>query len=52
MHAKVVKATTTSGLNDKINAALTQVGDRYVDLKLSGSYDGKDESFVAVILYK
>jgi hypothetical protein len=52
MNAITVKATTSSGLNDRINTALSQVGDKFVDLKLAGSFDGKDESFMAVILYK
>ncbi|WP_440971086.1 hypothetical protein ACSS6N_12150 [Peribacillus frigoritolerans] len=52
MKAITVKATSSPALNDRINTALSQVGDSFVDLKIAGSFDGEDESFVAVILYK
>jgi hypothetical protein len=52
MQVKVVKATSASTLQTKINAALQSVGESFVDLKISGAYDGSSESFIAVILYK
>lgn len=49
---KVVKAATASSLEGKINEALESVEGKYVDIKVSGAYDGKDETFIAVVVYK
>jgi hypothetical protein len=53
MHkVKVVKASTATNLEDQINDFLQTLEGEYVDIKVSGAYDGKDEIFVAVIVYK
>jgi hypothetical protein len=53
MKVKVVKATTASNLESNINAQLNHlVHHTIIDIKVSGAYDGKDEAFIAVIMYK
>jgi membrane protein implicated in regulation of membrane protease activity len=49
---KVVKATSSSALEGKINTVLEALEGDYVDIKVSGAYDGDDEVFVAVIVYR
>jgi hypothetical protein len=53
MHkVKVVKASTASNLEENINEVLETLEGEYVDIKVSGAFDGKDEIFLAVIIYK
>ncbi|MDQ0246357.1 glucose-6-phosphate dehydrogenase assembly protein OpcA [Bacillus fengqiuensis] len=49
---KVVKATTSMKLEEQINLALDDIAGEYVDIKISGAYNGKYETFMAVIIYK
>jgi hypothetical protein len=49
---KVVKASSSSALEGKINTALEALEGEYVDIKVSGAYDGGSETFVAVIVYR
>lgn len=53
MKSKVVKATSSSVLESKLNTALEEVSEfEIVDVKVAGAYDGKNECFVAIVLYK
>ncbi|TKI53528.1 sporulation protein Cse60 [Lysinibacillus mangiferihumi] len=53
LQVKVVKASGAATLEEKINTALANIESyEFVDLKVSGANNGKDETFVAVILYK
>ncbi|MED1419031.1 sporulation protein Cse60 [Bacillus smithii] len=53
LKTRVVKATTSSSLEGKINSVLENLDpDDFVDIKVAGAYDGDDESFIAVIIYK
>lgn len=53
MKSKVVKGTSASALESRLNTALEEVSEfEIVDVKVAGAYDGKDECFVAVVLYK
>ncbi|MCM3252454.1 sporulation protein Cse60 [Priestia aryabhattai] len=49
---KVVKATASYSLEQKINQVLSELEGEFVDLKIAGAYDGENESFAAVIIYK
>ncbi|MFC3885855.1 hypothetical protein ACFOU2_21215 [Bacillus songklensis] len=53
MHkVKVVKASNPIKLEERINFALDDIEGEYVDIKVSGSYNGKFETFIAIIVYK
>lgn len=52
LQVKVVKASSTNALEEKINLALNGLSHVIVkDIKIAGSYDGRSEIFTAVILY-
>lgn len=52
MKVKVVKASDASVLESKINTALSDLSlNQIIDIKFAGAYDGKDESFAAIIMY-
>lgn len=54
MHqVKVVKARATNSLEAKINSVLEElIGLEIVDIKVTGAYDGDNESYIAVIIYR
>ncbi|WP_180229489.1 hypothetical protein [Priestia megaterium] len=49
---KVVKARGASALEDKINTALAEATAELVDIKTAGSFDGKDDTYLAIIVFK
>ncbi|WP_171050900.1 hypothetical protein [Bacillus sp. BHET2] len=52
MQVSVVKASTTNGLENKINDVLNTYSNKVIDIKVSGAYDGNNEIFIAVIMYE
>ncbi|WP_179861526.1 hypothetical protein [Bacillus toyonensis] len=52
MQSVVVKATSSGGLQSRINESLKELIDmNIVDVKITGSFDGKDDNYIALILY-
>lgn len=52
MQTIVVKATSPGGLQTRINGALQELANMdIVDIKIAGSFDGKEDNYIAVIMY-
>jgi hypothetical protein len=50
---KIVKANSSGGLERRINDALTELQlNEVVDIKITGSFDGKSDNYLAVIIYR
>lgn len=52
MKAIVIKATSQHTLQQKLDEVLQRVDDSFVDLKIAGSFNGKEEEFVVIVLHK
>lgn len=53
LYTKVVKASSSGVFENKINEVLRDINDNnLVDIKISGSYNGNNETFIAVIIAK
>jgi hypothetical protein len=50
---RVVRGGTTAALEEKINEILNANDDAVlVDIKLSGAYDGKNDDYMVVIIFR
>jgi hypothetical protein len=53
LKVEVIKTRSESGLQQKINEFLAGLSEgSFVDIKLSGSFTGTNDTFIAIIIYK
>lgn len=49
---KLVVNYTPSAFEHELNKALKEYGNRVKDFKIAGGYDGKEEIFIAILVFE
>lgn len=49
---KVIKTSSSKTMEDRINETIQNLNGEFVDIKLTGAYDGSSERFLAIIIYE
>ncbi|MCK0471947.1 hypothetical protein [Halalkalibacter sp. APA_J-10(15)] len=49
---KVIKTSSSKTMEDRINETIQNLSGEFVDIKLTGAYDGSSERFLAIIIYE